>query len=116
MPTLTKQSLPAHFDVAGSDITLTAGDLGGDDWVAGDNDLLLVKNDDVAARTITVTSVADPTFSRTKDITARSVPAGAIAMFRFKRTGWAAAGTGKISLTVSNVLLKLAVIDLQTNP
>jgi hypothetical protein len=75
--------------------------------------LLLVENTNATtARTITVSSSADP-FGRTADITTFSVPAGTIVARSFLPAGWeSSAGSGVINFTVSGDGLELCAIAL----
>ncbi len=83
----------------------------GNHFVSSGKELLVVRNDDVAAQTITVVSVGGVE-GRTGDITAFSIPAAAYAIFGpFPVHGWRNAA-GNIEVTPSDVDLKAAVIKM----
>jgi hypothetical protein len=94
------------------DLTTVAADIanGNETAIVDNKTVVLAKNDDVGAVTITFTSVAD-TLGRTGDITAYSIGAGELAVFGpFKLVGWT--HSGKLWIDGSDVDLKLAVITL----
>lgn len=75
------------------------------------DDLVLVWNKAVAAKTVTFSSAADPTTKRTGDITAYSIGAGEIAGFRFKKTGWMQSD-GKIYMEAESTDIYYCVLSL----
>jgi hypothetical protein len=93
------------------DISWTAADATNkEQFVPGNDTLVLVKNDAVAAKTVTFTSKADDK-NRTGDVSAYSLGAGEIAMFRFKKAGWMQSD-GKIYMEAESSDIKYAVIQL----
>lgn len=114
--TLTKQTpkgpyptLPVTANAL--DVAFTAADPTNKEQFVPSNDILvLIKNDAVAAKTVTFTSVKDER-NRTGDVTAYSVGAGEIAMFRFKKAGWMQSD-GKIYMEAESSDIKYAVIQL----
>jgi hypothetical protein len=83
----------------------------GASFVLTGRELLLVRNDNAAAQTITISSVKDP-YNRTGDITAYSLGPGEYAMFGpFPRDGWAQAD-GKLYFAASAANVYFAVIRL----
>jgi hypothetical protein len=97
-----------------ADFTFAAGTItDGDTFVCTGRDLLIVKNTDAGATTITITSVVDEK-NRTGDITTYSVGIGEYAIFPIGLTnnlGWKDT-SGKVRITVSDADLKVAVIRL----
>ena len=78
--------------------------------VPGNDTLVIVKNEGVVARTVTFSSKADEK-NRTGDVTAYSLGAGELAMFRFKKAGWMQSD-GKIYMEAEHADIKYAVIQL----
>lgn len=114
--TLTKQTpkgpYPALPVSANSlDMTFTAADATNkEQFVPGNDTLVVVKNEGVVARTVTFTSKADEK-NRTGDVTAYSLGAGELAMFRFKKAGWMQSD-GNIYMEAEHADIKYAVIQL----
>ena len=75
--------------------------------------LLITNTHATTAATVTVTSSNDP-FGRVANITAFSVPAGALVQRKFLPTGWeSSAGSGVVNFTVSaSSILEVAAINL----
>ncbi len=80
-------------------------------FVSSGKELVIVRNDDAGAQTVTVTSVGGVE-GRTGDITAFSIPIGDYAIFGpFPVHGWRDA-SGNIVLTPSTATLFVAVIKM----
>ena len=111
-PQTPKGPYPGTVAANALDYTYVAADLAnGNEFVGTGRDLLLMKNDDAAPQTITLTSAADP-YGRTSNITAYSMGIGEFAMFWFGNlVGWDQGG-GKLFIDVSDVDIKLAVVRL----
>ncbi len=78
-------------------------------------EILLVYNANVAAQTVTISSVADD-LNRTGDITAYSIGAGEYAVFGpFKEKGWQQSASKKLYFAASAADVKFAVLKLPTN-
>jgi len=74
-------------------------------------EILLVRNDNAVAQTVTINSVADP-YNRTGNITAYSIGAGEYAVFpQFQQTGWMQS-SGKLSFAASAADVYFAVLRL----
>lgn len=75
-------------------------------------EVLLLRNDDVGAQTITITSVGDP-YKRLGTITDYSIGAGEYAAFSFvgPTTGWANAN-GQVTVQVSATNIMYAILRL----
>jgi hypothetical protein len=104
----------ATYGAGLADFTFAAGTItDGDNWVCSGRDLLVVRNTNVGAQTITIVSVDDET-NRAGNITAYSLAAGDFAVFGVGLTnslGWQ--GTGKkIRITVSHAEVVVAVLTL----
>lgn len=114
---LTPQSLPGStpslpLAADSADITWTAADnVNGNDVPHTGREIVLVRNDNVGAQTVTITSVADP-YNRTGDITTYSVGIGEYAAFGpFDVAGWKQAD-GKLYLDASAADVFFAVLRL----
>jgi hypothetical protein len=96
-----------------ADLPMTAADVANkNEVVATNNDLIIAHNTGGSAYTVTVTSVADPSFGRTGDIAAYSVGAGEYAAIGpMKNAGWKQAD-GKLYFEASNAAVKLGVVAL----
>lgn len=110
---LTKTVAPGSYPTDGVALTLAAADITNkNEFTMEGDDLLVVRNDDAAAQTVTITSVADD-MGRTGDITADSLAADAWCIYGpFRDTkGWAQAGR-RLYLEASSVNIKFAVVKL----
>ena len=109
---LAKTALPGPYGVAGVAITWQAADnVNGNHFIATGKEILLARNDDAGAQTVTVTSTPDPQ-NRTGDIDADSIAAGAYAAYQlFPISGWRD-GSGYIVVTASDAAIFLAVLTL----
>lgn len=114
--TLTKQTpkgpYPALPVTANSlDITFTVAIVADkEQFVPGNDTLVLVKNSAVAAKTVTFTSKADDK-NRTGDVSAYSIGAGEMIAFRFKKGGWMQSD-GKIYMEAESTDISYAVLQL----
>lgn len=92
-------------------LTETAADATNkEQFVPSGDDLIIAHNIGASARTISFTSVADEQ-KRTGDVTAYSIAAGGIAVFRMKKPGWLQTD-GKIYIEANNAEVKWAVVQL----
>lgn len=113
---LTAQVLPAPYSATPyAVLTFVAGDAAnGNHYSMNGDQLLIAKNTGVAARTITITSAADP-YGRTKDVTALSIAAGATVMFsKFNTPGWRQTD-GKVWIAVEHAEVTICIVDLANN-
>lgn len=79
-------------------------------YAISDGDVILVWNTSAdTAYTYTITSVADPTYGRTGDITANSIAFGTIEALRVGLEGWRQTD-GKVYLEANNTAVKFAVL------
>ena len=93
-------------------ITFQAMELAGDTYSNTGKELVLLRNDDAGAVTITVTSQRDEK-NRLGTISAYSIPAGEYAAFGpFPVSGWND-GNNKVNLLASDVDLKVAVLRFE---
>ncbi len=114
MAAITVQSLigkypatPVSADAA--DITFAAMELAGDTFANTGKEIILVRNDDAGAVTLTITSQVD-TFNRLGTISAYPIGAGEYAAFGpFPVSGWNDS-SGNLNLLASDVDLKVAVL------
>jgi hypothetical protein len=81
-------------------------------FVSSGRDLVVAHNTGAGARTITITSVADPHYGRTGDILTYSLGAGEYAVFGpFPLPGWQQS-TGQVYLEASDPEVKFGVVAL----
>jgi hypothetical protein len=114
--TITKQTpkgpyptLPVTANLL--DVTFTVAIVADkEQFVPGNDTLVLVKNSAVAAKWVTFTSKADDK-GRTGDITQYSIGAGETAMLRLKKPGWMQSD-GKIYMEAESTDISYAVIQL----
>jgi hypothetical protein len=109
---LTKTALPGPYDTDGVTITWQAADAAnGNHFIATGKEILIARNDDAGAQTVTVTSTPDPQ-GRTGDISADSIAAAAYhAWQKFPVSGWRQTA-GTILVTASDAGVFLAVLQL----
>jgi hypothetical protein len=93
MPTtsIAVQDWPGFYSTTGTDLTTTAADTtnGNHITIGSQGVMLLAHNTGASTRTVTVTSVADPTFGRRGDISAVNITAGTKKVVFLTKTGWA---------------------------
>lgn len=115
--TLTKTVAPGRHPAAGVAVTETAADtVNKEQFVYTGNEILIIHNTGVGARTYTITSVAaDALGGRLKDITAQSIAAGAIHVIgRLADVGWQTAVSGQqmVFLEGSHAEVKFGVVTI----
>jgi len=102
---LTAEAEDFTWTTAGADFVEGAG------FTMTERELILVRNDNVAAQTVTVSSMVDA-YNRDGDITTYSVGIGEYAMFGpFKKDGWVQAD-GKLYIAASATDVFFAIIRL----
>jgi hypothetical protein len=118
MAALTITTIIAPFATVAAnaaDVTMTAGDTGGDTIACNGRDVIIAQNTHAAdPYTITIASEIDEQ-NRTGDITTYSLAAGEIAVFGVGLTnsvGWKDATTGLISVDVENAAVKWGILRL----
>lgn len=111
MPVLTTTNAPGFYSTTGTALTMTAGNVGGDEFAAKSDLILVAHNTGGSTYTITITSVADPVTGRTGNVSAQNIAAGEIRIFRLTNIGWRAAD-GNIDITVSNAAVRVGIINL----
>lgn len=113
---LTPQSPPGAYPgtiaANAADLSFAAADVANKNQVAlTGKEMLIVRNDNAGAQTVTINSVAD-SYARTGDITAYSIGAGEYAFFGpFPVAGWRQTD-GNLYLEGSHADIKFAVIKL----
>lgn len=111
MATLTKVVGPMPYPSALVVATMTASTPAGDVVKLGGQDILIVRNSGVGARTVTITSQLDE-HGRLGHITAQSLAAGAIAVFGpIPLAGWADA-SGNLNLASEHAEITYCVMTL----
>lgn len=90
---------------------LAADTVNKEQFVPSGDDLLIAHNTGASPYTITFTSAADPDLKRTGDVSAYSLGAGELAIFRFKQKGWVQSD-GRIYIEASNTAVKWSVVQL----
>lgn len=116
---ITPQTLVGSYgdysvaDTADLTFAVTTGASGssGNQFVASGNDILIARNDNAGAQTITFTSINDP-YNRTGDIAAYSIGIGEYAVFgAFNVLGWRQTD-GKVYFETASADILVAVIQL----
>lgn len=111
--TLTKTTAPTKFSMTGAVVTMTAANVTDkNQFLPSGDDLLIIQNSGAAPYTVTITSVADPRTGRTGDVTALSIPAGQMRVFRMGAIGWRQ-GDGYVYLEATNASVLFGVVSLQ---
>ncbi len=111
---LTVVALPTPYVTTGPvDPGLTAGDVAnGNDFTLTGDEIVIVRNVNVAAKTITITSFSSPITGRVGHITAFSIPAAGIRVFqKFTVAGWRQAD-GKLYIDVEHADVEIAVVRI----
>lgn len=104
-------TLPIGANTRDLAFSVTDPALGNETPLIDSKTVLLFRNDDVAAQTVTITSSVDTPYNRTGDITAYSIGADELAIFGpFKTVGWTVGG--KLTWQTSDADIKVAVITL----
>ena len=109
---LTPITIPTRWSVTPIALTWTAADaVNGNQFTLSGDEVVLVRNDDAGAQTVTVTSTPD-FLGRSGDIDAVSIPAGEYRVLqRFPVEGWQQ-NDGKLYLSASSANIFFAVIKL----
>ena len=109
---LTAVAAPGSYADDGTAIAFVASDnVNGNYVTLTGTELVIARNDNVAAQTVTVSSVDDP-YNRTGDITTDSLDAGIYHIYGpFKVLGWRQAD-GTLYLDSSSADIMFAVIRL----
>jgi len=111
--TLAKTAAPGKYSVTGAVVTMTAANtVDKNQFLPSGDDLLIIQNSGASPYTVTITSVADPRTGRTGDVTALSIPAGQIRVFRMGALGWKQ-GDGYVYLEANNASVLFGVVSLQ---
>lgn len=112
---ITKQAppgkYPASITALAADYTWTTADVANSNYFTSTGrEILLVWNQHATlARTVTISSVRDPSFHRLGDITTLSIAAGEIRVFGpFKAAGWVGSDK-KLTIAGSTTDIKFAV-------
>ena len=80
--------------------------------MSGRKMILLFRNDDVAEKTVTISSSDNP-YGRTADVTAFAMAAGAYAIREFEPPGWEQTVGGRdMIITANDADIKVAAINL----
>lgn len=110
---LTKTTAPSHWSQTGTALTMAAADTGNNNHILAAGDCILVAHNTHGsnAYTVTITSVADPMTGRTGNVSAQSLAAGEIRIFRLTNNGWANS-SGQIVVSANNAAIKFGVIQL----
>jgi len=95
-----------------ADLTFAATELAGDTFPNSGKELIILRNDDAAPQTITITSQVDEK-NRLGSISAYSVGIGEYAIFGpFPPSAWNDPNTGLLNLLSSDVDLMIAVVRI----
>ena len=115
MPTtaITKTTLPGYYSTTGVAMTMDSADtVNNNHIVAGQLTLVVVHNTNAGAQTVTITSQADATTSRTGDVSAQSLAADEIRVFILPKNGWEDS-SGNILISGSHADVEIGAGDLQ---
>ncbi len=108
---LTPVAVPSPYPGSAADLVFTAADASaGNDFISTGREIVICRNDDAAPQMLTITSAPDP-YGRTGSI-AKTIAAGAFAVFPLLPTVGFQQSDGAVSLTASSANLKVAVIRL----
>lgn len=109
---LVKTTAPGFWSTIGAALTKAAGDVANGNYFEISGECLLIAwNNSASPYTITITSVADPTYGRSGNVTAQSLAADEIRIFRLVPNGWAQPN-GQVYVDVSNAAITMGVIQL----
>ena len=109
---LTKTTAPGSYASTLTKLTMNEGDsVNGNKYKCTGNDLIVARNTDGSAQTITISSTNDP-YNRDGDIDAVSIPAGETHIFGpVKTVGWIQTD-GYVYLTPSDAAVKIGIVKL----
>jgi hypothetical protein len=110
---LTALGAYGTYSANAADLAMTAANTSDkNEVVATNNDLIIAHNTGASARTITITSIADPSYGRLGNITSYSLGAGEYAAFGpFKNAGWKQAD-GKLYFEADHAEVKFGIVAL----
>lgn len=111
---LTVVELPTPYVTTGPvDPGLAASDeINGNDFDLTGEEIVIVRNVNVGAQTITITSAPSPITKRVANITAISIPADAVRVFqKFTVAGWRQTD-GKLYIDTSHADVEVAVVRI----
>jgi hypothetical protein len=110
--TITPTPGTGQYPTAGVALTEVACDpVNFNQFVASGRDLLIARNTDVGAQTVTLRSVADDK-GRTGDITAESIPAGGLHIFGPLAKSYWAQANGFINVDGASANIKFSVVQI----
>lgn len=110
--TLSQQDGPSPYSTLGRVVTMNASDASnGNDFVASRDQIIIARNTNAGAQTITITPQAVERYGTLRGVSAVSLAAGEIRLFRLADIGWKDAN-GKINLTTSHADVLLGIVDL----
>ena len=109
---LVKTAAPGFWSTIGAALTKAAGDVGNGNYFEISGECLLIAwNNSASPYTITITSVADPTYGRSGSVVAQTLAADEIRFFRLVPIGWMQAN-GWVHVDVSNAAITIGVVQL----
>lgn len=107
------QDMPGPYSQTGTALTKTAADVAnGNHFILTGTTIVVAHNTGGSAYTVTIDSQPDAKYGRSGSVTAQSVAAGAVRMFRVVADGWAAAADGKVTLSASNAAVEFGLMKL----
>lgn len=108
---ISLQTGPTEYSQTGLAVTMTAADVGNGNvfTFAGSRVLIIAQNTGGSSYTVTITSQADPVTGRTGHVSAQSLAAGEIRVFRIPSTGWADTSS-KVYISASNTAVKFGLV------
>lgn len=106
---LTADSVPGRYSQTGQVLTETAIDVAnGNEVLAADTLMIIVRNAGASSRTFTITSQPDPVTGRTGDVS-QAIAAGEERLFCLTKSGWMGTN-GKVSFGGNHADLKVKLI------
>ena len=110
---LTALGAYGSYSANAADLPMTAANASDlNQVVATNNDLIIAHNTGAGANTVTITSIADPSYGRVGHITTYSLGAGEYAAFGpFKNAGWKQAD-GMLYFEASHAEVKFGIVAL----
>jgi len=111
--TLTAIAGPSKWSTVGKIAVMSAADaVNGNDVLATNDMLVVAQNTGGSAYTVTITSKPLAGFDRQGDVSAVSLAAGEIRLFRLTKNGWMDSTSKKIAFSANNSAVKFSVVDL----
>ena len=111
--TLTKTTAPGKYSTTGTTVTMTAADTSNqNDYDSVDDAVIIAHNTSGStAYTVTITSQPDSKTGRSGNVSAVSLAANEIRVFRPGKDGWD--NSGKTELEANNAAIEFGIVVLR---